>query len=168
LRQILSDALSVEGDVSAAVERYRYMEECAVLARGVNQATALEAALKLTETSYLAAKPFSGADFLHGPIALVEHGFPCFLYAPPGRAYPSMLELAGKIHERGGEMVIASSEPEILDMATKPLAMPVSVSELISPLAYIIPGQLFACQLAVARGEDPDRPRGLNKVTSTR
>src|SRR5712671_6062569 len=106
-----------------AVERYRYIQECAVLARGLNQATALEAALKMTETSYIVAKPYSGADFLHGPIALVEPGFPCFLYAPPGRAYPSMLELAGKIRARGGEMVIASSEAEILEMATKPLSV---------------------------------------------
>ena len=52
-------------------------------------ATALEAALKMTETSYLVAKPYSGADFLHGPIAMVSDGFPCLLFAPDGRAYPS-------------------------------------------------------------------------------
>jgi glutamine---fructose-6-phosphate transaminase (isomerizing) len=168
IRGALVQGLRVDDAVSAAAERYRYMDECAVLARGVNQATALEAALKMTETSYLAAKPYSGADFLHGPIALVEPGFPCFLYAPPGRAYPSMLDVAGKIRARGGEMVVISSESEILEMATKPLEVPVKVSELLSPLIYVLPGQLFACRLAVARGEDPDRPRGLSKVTSTR
>jgi glucosamine--fructose-6-phosphate aminotransferase (isomerizing) len=161
-------ALAVEEPVSQAVERYRYMDECAVLARGISQATALEAALKMTETSYLVAKPYSGADFLHGPIALVEPGFPCFLYAPPGRAYPSMLELAAKIRERGGEMVIAASDEQLLDLATKRLRLAVETHELLSPLIYILPGQLFAYELARVRGEDPDRPRGLTKVTSTR
>lgn len=168
LPAVLREALAVEADVSAAVERYRYMHECAVLARGINQATALEAALKMTETSYLVAKPYSGADFLHGPIALVEPGFPCFLYAPPGRAYPSMLELAAKVRARGGEMVIAAADEEILAFGTKRLRIAVAVHELFSPLVYILPGQLFAYELARARGEDPDRPRGLSKVTSTR
>ncbi len=161
-------ALEIEERVAHAVERYRYMEECAVLARGLNQATALEAALKLTETSYVVAKPYSGADFLHGPIAMVEMGFPCLLYAPAGRAYASMLELALKVRERRGEMVITAKEPEILDLATVPLEMPLDTDELLSPLPYILPGQLFAYYLARTRGEDPDSPRGLTKVTKTR
>jgi glucosamine--fructose-6-phosphate aminotransferase (isomerizing) len=164
----MSDSLQVEDDVSKSVERYRFMQECAVLARGLNQATALEAALKMTETSYIVAKPYSGADFLHGPIAVVEPGFPCFLYAPPGRAHPSMLDLAGKINARGGEMVVVSSDEQILGMSVKPIRVPVETDELLSPLIYILPGQLFAYHLARVRGEDPDRPRGLTKVTSTR
>lgn len=163
----MTEALSMAESVERAVERYRYMNECAVLARGLNQATALEAALKITETSYVMAKPYSGADFLHGPIAMVEPGFPCFLFAPPGRAYPSMLELALTIRKRGAEMVIVSSEAEILDLATTRLPVPVEMDERLSPLVYILPGQLFAYFLAKTRGEDPDRPRGLKKVTKT-
>ena len=158
----------MDSEVEYAVERYRYIEECAVLARGLNQATALEAALKLTETSYLVAKPYSGADFLHGPIAMVESGFPCFLYAPPGRAYPSMLELALKINDRNGELAVIAHDSEILDLAATPLRVPVEVSELLSPLVYIVPGQLFAYHLARTRGQNPDAPRGLSKVTITR
>jgi glucosamine--fructose-6-phosphate aminotransferase (isomerizing) len=164
----MRDTLQMEEAVSHAVERYRYMQECAVLARGVNQATALETALKMTETSYIVAKPYSAADFLHGPIAMVEEGFPCFLFAPAGRAFASMLELALKIRERRGEMVIISHEPDILQMATVPLEMPAAVDELLSPLACILPGQLFAYYLARTRGGDPDHPRGLKKVTLTR
>ena len=164
----MKDALAMGETIQVAVERFRYMEECAVLARGINQATALEAALKITETSYVVAKSYSGADFLHGPIALVEAGFPCILYAPEGRAYPSMLELALKIKERRGEMVIVSRDQGILDLAATPLAVPTPVGELTSPLSYIIPGQLFAYYLALTRGEDPDKPRGLSKVTRTR
>ncbi len=160
--------LGLDATVAAAVERYRYIQECAVLARGLNQATALEAALKMTETSYLVAKPYSGADFLHGPIAMVSEGFPCFLFAPEGRAYPAMVELALKLREREAELIIVAHAPEMLALATKPLAMPLPVNELLSPLLYILPGQLWANHLAIARGQDPDKPRYLTKVTLTR
>jgi glutamine---fructose-6-phosphate transaminase (isomerizing) len=166
--KLMRETFTIEEDVARMVERYRYMEECAVLARGVNQPTALEAALKMTETCYLVAKPYSGADFLHGPIAMVDEGFPCFLYAPEGRAYASMLELALKIRERNGEMIVVAKEQEILDLAAAPVQMPVSTMELLSPLVYILPGQLFAYYLAKSRGGDPDHPRGLTKVTLTR
>src|SRR5262245_14604627 len=80
----LQVTLNLESTIAGWVERYRYMEECVVLARGVNQATAMETALKLTETSYVRAQPWSGADFMHGPIAAVDEGFPCILYVLRG------------------------------------------------------------------------------------
>ena len=160
--------LQMDADVAHAVERYRYISECAVLARGLNQPTALEAALKMMETSYLITKSYSGADFLHGPIAVINEGFPCILYVPDGRAYPSMLELALKLRERSAEMVVIARSPEVLEMAKGPLQIPVEVDELLSPLVYILPGQLWAFHLAHARGQNPDKPRGLSKVTLTR
>jgi glucosamine--fructose-6-phosphate aminotransferase (isomerizing) len=164
----LRSVLGAEETIARAVERYRYMEECAVLARGINQATALEAALKMTETSYVVAKPYSGADFLHGPIAMVAEGFPCFLYAPPGRAHAAMVEVARKVRERGGETIAVASDEEMLGVATTPIPLRGTTDELLSPLLAIVPGQMFAYYLAVARGGDPDSPRGLTKVTITR
>ncbi len=167
--------LELEPLVQGSVERYRYIQECAVLARGVNQATALETALKLTETCYIVAKPYSGADFLHGPIAMVESGFPCLVYVPDGKAYASQLDLALKIRDRGGEIIVIARSAEALDLGTTRIPMPEPggtasspSSELLSPLVYILPGQLFACYLSMTRGEDPDSPRGLTKVTLTR
>jgi glucosamine--fructose-6-phosphate aminotransferase (isomerizing) len=164
----MQEALRIEEDVALAVERYRYIEECAVLARGLNQATAQEVALKMTETSYIVAKPYSGADFLHGPIAMIHPGFPCFLYAPDGRAYSFMVDLAHKIRECEGEIVAVARSREIMELARVSLRVPTEVHELLSPLVYVLPGQLFAYYLAVTRGVDPDHPRGLTKVTSTR
>jgi glucosamine--fructose-6-phosphate aminotransferase (isomerizing) len=171
LRRLPDDihrTLALDAVVEEAVERYRYMDECAVLARGLNQATALETALKMTETSYLVAKPYSGADFLHGPVAMVSEGFPCFLFAPNGRAYASMLELAVTLRERAAEVVVVAHAPEILEHAKRPLALPVDTGEYLSPIVCILPGQLWAYHLARTRGNDPDRPRGLTKVTLTR
>jgi glutamine---fructose-6-phosphate transaminase (isomerizing) len=160
--------LALDEPIQCAVERYRYIQECAVLARGINLPTALESALKMTETSYLVAKPYSGADFLHGPIAMISEGFPTILYMPDGRAYPSMVELALKLRERAAEMVIIARSEEALALANRPLQMPVDIDEMLSPLLYIIPGQLWAYHLSIARGNNPDRPRGLSKVTLTR
>ena len=159
--------LALKSEISEIVERYRYMSECAVLARGINQATALEASLKMTETSYVVAKPYSGADFLHGPIAMVDNGFPCFLYAPSGKASQSLAELAQKVKSRDAEIIVISDIPEVLKFGDRPIKLPVTVNELLSPMTAIIPGQLFAYYLAVTRGGDPDNPRGLKKVTQT-
>ncbi len=166
--ELIQTTLQLNETIATACERYRYIQECAVLARGLNQCTALEAALKMTETSYLVAKPYSGADFLHGPIAMVSTGFPCFLFAPDGAAHVSMLELAQKLKDRGAEMVVVARDPVILSLATKQIPISVDVCELLSPLVYIVPGQLWAYHLARSRGYDPDKPRGLSKVTLTR
>jgi glucosamine--fructose-6-phosphate aminotransferase (isomerizing) len=165
---LIERVLALEGEIERRAERYRYMEKCAVLARGLNQATALEVALKLAETSYVEAHPYSAADFLHGPIAIVEEGFPCFLIAPSGRGYPSMLSLAQTLHERGAETVIVSDQEEILRWAATPFHVPVTVDEALTPLLYVVIGQLFAYHLARVKGRDPDQPRGLHKVTVTR
>ena len=166
--EAIERTLALDAPVEAAVERYRYMDECAVLARGLNQATALETALKMTETSYIVAKPYSGADFLHGPIAMISPGFPCFLFAPNGRALASMHELAIKLREREAELIVVGHSAELLAMAKRPLPLPVDTGEYLSPIVCIVPGQLWAYHLARARGIDPDRPRGLTKVTLTR
>ena len=164
----LVQTLSLNADVETLVERYRYMEDCAVLARGLNQATALEAALKITETSYLVAKPYSGAEFQHGPIAMVSEGFPCLMFAPDGFAYASLQELAPKLRDRGAELLVVARNPEILKMGVRSLSIPVLIEETLSPILYILPAQMFAYHLAKAKGKDPDKPRGLSKVTLTR
>lgn len=148
--------------------RYRYVDECYVLARGINYATAFEAALKMSETCRLGAKPYSAADFLHGPIAVVGKGTPCFLFAPEGKAYHDMLNIADKLRTKGAELIIAAQNQEILKLATTAFKIPVEVEETVSPLVYIVVGQLFAYHLATAKGYDPDRPEGLSKVTVTR
>jgi glucosamine--fructose-6-phosphate aminotransferase (isomerizing) len=166
--EAMRSALSIEPYVADRAERYRYMQDGYVISRGLNYCTAMETALKLAETSYVSLNAYSAADFLHGPIAAVHEEEPCFLIAPPGKAYANMLDIARRLDERSAETVILSSEHEILSLATTPLKLDVTLAEELSPLVYIIPGQLLAYYLAVARGHDPDRPRGLTKVTITR
>lgn len=164
---MISRVFQVESRIEEIAQRYRYMEECKVVARGMNYATSKEAALKLAETCYVSAEPFSMADLMHGPIAVVDAGFPVFMYAPEGKGFPTMVELAQKLEGWDVETIVFSSEDEILNLATIPVKLPVAVEETYSPLVYIVAGQLFAQYLSVVKGHDPDRPRGLCKVTLT-
>ncbi len=162
-------ALGLETSIAALSERYRFMEQAVVVGRGLNYANAFEFALKMMETCYVVAERFSSADFLHGPIAMVEPSFPVFLFAPPGVTAPSMREMLDKLRGLKAETVVISdaANPAIGDAATRSIRLRVKLRELYTPIPYIIPAQLFAACLAAQKGLDPDRPRTLTKVTRT-
>ena len=160
--------LEMGPEISRCMERYRYMDECIVVSRGLNLSTAFETGLKMSETGYIVARGYSAADLMHGPIASVEPDSACFLIAPPGKVLPGLCETARVLNERRAEQVILSSDPEILSLAVTPLRVPRAIDEVISPLVYIVAGQLIAHSLALLRHHDPDHPRGLQKVTRTR
>jgi glucosamine--fructose-6-phosphate aminotransferase (isomerizing) len=172
LPALLEQALALEPVARETAPRYRHMEECLVTARGYNYATALEAALKLKETCYVAAEALSAADLLHGPIAVVEHGFPVLLFALRGRALSFMQQVAARLAGLGAELItITDDEP--LPGAAVTLRLPQASSgsafpEALTPVPAIVPAQLLAYHLSVVRGVNPDVPRGLRKVTRTR
>jgi glucosamine--fructose-6-phosphate aminotransferase (isomerizing) len=165
LPQAVEQTLALEEHIQRGVERYRYMEHCVVIGRGYNYATAFEIALKLKELTYVLAEPYSSADFLHGPIAIVEEGFPVIVVAPRGRTYDDVCRLARDLRGKAAELVVISDQEEASALATTPLPLPVSVEEWLSPVLCVLPGQLFAYHLTLAKGYDPDHPRGLRKVT---
>jgi glucosamine--fructose-6-phosphate aminotransferase (isomerizing) len=169
--QRLPDALTATLAGAAAVasraERYRYMEQCAVIGRGYNFATVFELTLKLKELTYVMASAYSSADFRHGPIATVSEGLPVILMMPAGAAFADMLDLAQDLKARGAELLIGTDEPAAHPLATTLLPIAGAVAEWLSPITAIVPGQLFALHLAQVKGFDPDRPRGLQKVTRT-
>jgi glucosamine--fructose-6-phosphate aminotransferase (isomerizing) len=167
LPELAAASLKLRQQVEEMVERYAFMDHCVAVGRGLNYANAYEFAIKLMETCYVVAERFSSADFLHGPIAIVERNFPSFLFAPPGRTLGGMKELLGKLTALGAETVVISSEPSVLNAATRALKIPRRVSEMLSPIPYIIPAQLFAALLAEAKGLSPDRPRSIEKITRT-
>ena len=139
-----------------------------VIGRGFAFPPALEIALKLKETSYTRAEPFSAADFLHGPVTLVEPNYSALLVDVGGRSSQAAVEIADAVRQRGGQaaMIRAGELGAESDLPNLSLAVP--VSEPIAPIVALVLGQLFAVELALARGLDPARPRGLRKVTSTR
>ena len=165
---LVEDILTGESQIADAVERYRYMESCVVLGRGYNYATAFEIALKLKELNYLIAEPYSTADFMHGPIAVIGSGFPAMVIAPAGQMFPTMRSFTLELQSRGAELLIISNQDDLLSVATTPLPLPTGMPEWLSPIVAVVPGQMFAFHLTVLKGYDPDHPEGLQKVTRTR
>jgi glucosamine--fructose-6-phosphate aminotransferase (isomerizing) len=164
---IVAATLGTEELISRIVERYRYMRECVVIGRGYNYATAFEIALKMKELTYTFIEAYSSADFLHGPLAVIEHGFPAITIAPTGAMLPEMQGFMHTLKQRDAEVLVISDDPATLNMADIPLRLPLSVPEWLSPLTAVVPGQLLSLHLASIRNYDPDHPRALHKVTET-
>lgn len=168
LPQQVADVLGLDELVSQRAERYRYVDDCVVLGRGYNYATAFEVSLKLKELTYVVAEPYSSADFRHGPIALIERGFPVICIMPGGAVFDHVFKLARDLRERDAELVVISDQDAALDLATAPFPLPAGIPEWLSPITSVVPGQLLALHLTRAKGFEPDHPRGLHKVTDTR
>jgi glucosamine--fructose-6-phosphate aminotransferase (isomerizing) len=160
-------ALELRADVAEMVERYVFMENCVVVGRGLMYADAYEMALKLMETCYVVAERFSSADFLHGPLAMVERHFPVILFAPPGVTLDSTRALVERLRELRADTLAITDDASVASSCTRALRMPAGLDEFLAPVPYIIPAQLFAAMLADAKGLDPDAPRSLSKVTRT-
>ena len=169
---LAGSALTLQAEVGAMAERYRFMHHAAVVGRGLNYASAFEFALKLMETSYIVAERFSSADFLHGPIAMIEPNFPVFLFTPAGPTWPSMQEMLTRLRDLKAETVVITDRRNLAagvvsGGASRVISIPARIAEIYSPIPYIIPAQLFAAALAMEKNLDPDRPRALSKITRT-
>src|SRR5262249_1631167 len=137
LPEMAANSLMLQPDIVEMVERYAFMEQCVVVGRGLNYANAFEFAIKLMETCYVVAERFSGADFLHGPIAMIDRGFPVFIFAPPGPTLKGTRELLEKLHGLGAETIVISSEPSALKTASRRVRVHKRGAELLSPIPYI-------------------------------
>ncbi|SFO37356.1 SIS domain-containing protein [Amycolatopsis rubida] len=156
---------SVEG-VRRAVDRYRFVDRVLTTGRGYSYASALEASLKLAETSYLAARAYSGADLLHGPVAAVDGETAVLAATSLGRGGEAMREVLEAVGERGADVLAVGSAANDVPAA---LRIPVAPTvEELAPVLEILPIQRIALGLSLARGGNPDNPRGLLKVTKTR
>ncbi|HEX6509113.1 MAG TPA: SIS domain-containing protein, partial [Chloroflexota bacterium] len=160
------EVLALEGEIERLATRYRFADLLVITARGYNYATARETALKLMETSYIVADGFSGADLLHGPMAMIDRGFPVIAIVPPGAGSAALQPVLQRLGEIGADTLVVGDEAATR-LGTMGLALPDLGPEALSPILAILPMQQFAFFLARGRGLDPDQPRGLQKVTET-
>src|ERR1700681_3583378 len=144
-------ALALEKPIAALCERYRFMDRAVVVGRGLNYANAFEFALKLMETCYVVAERFSSADFLHGPIAMIERHFPVILFAPPGVMLKGTKDLIGRLHELRADTLAITGDLDAAAKCSRSIIMPREIDEFLAPIPYIIPAQLFAALLAEDR-----------------
>jgi glucosamine--fructose-6-phosphate aminotransferase (isomerizing) len=171
-------ALQLEPEIAGRAQRYCFMRHAVCVGRGLNYANSFEFALKLMETCYVVAERFSSADLLHGPIAMLESAFPAFVFCPPGVTWKATSELLTRLRSINVETLVitdtSNKSANAKGAANAAFTIPAELArksklpeEVFTPIPYIIPAQLFAASLAVAKGLNPDHPRTLSKVTQT-
>jgi glucosamine--fructose-6-phosphate aminotransferase (isomerizing) len=147
---------------------FAFISRMFVVGRGVEFATAREVALKLTETCRVAAEPFTATDLVHGPVAALDQQFPVWFIASPDESLPAVVDAAARAKATGATLVASGSAASEITGADYLLSVPEAPQPVLAPLLSVVPGQLFAAALARAKGLDPDRPAGLDKVTLAR
>ncbi|MCC3774351.1 SIS domain-containing protein [Streptomyces sp. UNOB3_S3] len=168
LPELARRILARGAEVTRLAARYRFAERMVLTSRGYGYPTAKEAALKLMETSYIPALAYSGADLLHGPLAMVDNIFPVIAIVPAGRGGKALAPVLERLRGRGADLVVVGTGAEVA-RATDGFVLPSEeVAEELQPVLEILPLQLLAHEVTVARGQDPDAPRALAKVTETR
>jgi len=165
--ELMNIAISKSNERIEYIQRYRYMENCFVIGRGFNYATAFEIALKIKELTGIATIPYSSADFLHGPIAAIHKGFPVILISPFGAMNQDIIALQKRLIELGAEIISISNIKNVVKKSNLVFILPDQVPEWISPIVAVVPGQIFALQLSLESGLNPDHPKGLTKITKT-
>lgn len=163
----VAKTLELSTGIADWTQRYRYMNHFSSIGRGYNYCTAFEISLKVKELCYVIGHGYSEADYLHGPIAMLQRGFPVIVTAPAGKTFGKMQEFLQTLKEREAESLVISNDESAFEHAQQAMRIQASTPEWLTPITAVIPGQIFAMNLAIAKGNPIDKPRGLNKVTVT-
>jgi glucosamine--fructose-6-phosphate aminotransferase (isomerizing) len=166
--ELLAEQIELSLGLTPDFRGYRHAVGATVIGRGFNYGTAFEIALKVRELSGLVVEAYSPADLMHGPIAAIQEGWPTVLVAPEGLSRESVREALGPLLERGAQILaISEANGASSDHIQTTLPLVTGVSEWLSAMTSVIPGQAMAMSLARLRGMDVDSPIGLQKVTHT-
>jgi len=156
---------SQEEKVRILTRKYKDSKVFYFLGRGVNVATALEGRLKLLEIAYIPSIAYPAGESKHGPISLIETGFPVIFICPKGETYKTMLSNIMEMKARGASTIgiIEEGDGEVKQYLEDWIEIPRNIPEILSPIPYVVPLQLFAYYMALEKGLDPDKPRNLAK-----
>ncbi len=160
----LDSILSLGQQISQSAEKFLNDEHALFLGRGTMYPTAMEGALKLKEISYIHAEAYPAGELKHGPLALIDEKMPVIVVAPNGRIVDKLRSNLEEVKARGGRFLIFSDLASGLadEYWQETICLP-STSEILAPICYTVPLQLFAYHVAVLRGSDVDQPRNLAK-----
>ncbi|MEV0186037.1 SIS domain-containing protein [Streptomyces sp. NPDC050625] len=167
LPDLTADILSRRDEVRQLASRYRFAERMVITSRGYGYSSAKEAALKLMETSYIPALSYSGADLLHGPLAMVDNHSPVIAVVADGKGGEALQPVLDRLLDRGADLVVVGPRSQV-EAASAGFVLPTAgVPEELQPVLEILPLQILAYEVTIARGQDPDAPRALAKITET-
>lgn len=164
---LIKKVIDLKDSIGESSKRYQSATDCYVLARGINYAAAQETGLKIQETTYIKARAYAISDFHHGPFAVVDENTKVLILAPADRTAADSLEMIEKVKATGADVTVFTDNKALADKADSTVLLP-ACPECVNPFVYVACAQLFACNLSVTRGINPDAPRGLKKVTITK
>jgi glucosamine--fructose-6-phosphate aminotransferase (isomerizing) len=169
-RQIQGVIKSQEAMALRTAEKYYNKPSFLFLGRGISTATAMEGALKLKELAYTHAEGYPAGESKHGPISLVEHGFPVVFTSPPDETYERLIGniMEMKAREASIISVCGQADEKIEKLSDDVFEIPGNIPAEFSPIPYVVPLQLFAYYTSVKRGYDPDKPRNLAKSVTVK
>jgi glucosamine--fructose-6-phosphate aminotransferase (isomerizing) len=168
LPALLTEALTAEPHARDLAAAHADRQRAVVLGRGYSYPSAREWALKLQEMALVAAMSYSAADFEHGPLALAEPGLPVLAVAPSGPELDAQIDLLTRLKQDHGARLLVVSDASAARDIDEGLALPAGIPPWLAPIVEIVPAQLYAYHLTVARGLNPDHPRSISKITETR
>ncbi|MFZ1038949.1 MAG: glutamine--fructose-6-phosphate transaminase (isomerizing) [Candidatus Bathyarchaeia archaeon] len=159
-----------EERVKQIAKKYKDAKAFFFLGRGISTATAYEGRLKLMEIAYVPAMAFPAGESKHGPISLVEPGFPVVFICPKDETYKTLIGNVMEMKARGASIiaVIEEGDEEIRKLADDYIEVPAGTPEILSPITFVVPLQLLAYYVAVERGYNPDTPRNLAKSVTVK
>lgn len=159
-----------EEKVKQIAKKYRDAKTFFFLGRGISTATAYEGRLKLMEIAYVPAIAFPAGESKHGPISLVEPGFPVVFVCPKDETHKTVIGNIMEMKARGASIiaVVEEGDEEIKNLADDYVEVPKGIPEVLSPIPFVIPLQLLAYYMAVERGHNPDMPRNLAKSVTVK
>ena len=172
--ELLRNLMSVPDLMEKTLDAHKVMEEIArdlhkksaflFLARGINYPIALEGALKLKEISYIHAEGYPAGEMKHGPIALIDDGYPVLVLAPMDNLHEKVVSNIQEIRSRGGKIIMVTDDmnPDSGKLADHVINVPVA-HRLLMPMLFSIPLQLISYHIGVLLGCDVDQPRNLAK-----
>jgi glucosamine--fructose-6-phosphate aminotransferase (isomerizing) len=162
--RLVEQTLELDTKIAALARHLSSARDFLFLGRGFQYPIALEGALKLKELSYIHAEGYAGGEMKHGPIALIEDGFPVIALVPRDGSYERMLGNIEEVRAREGQViaVVQSGDRLVAAKAQHVIEVP-PCADLLAPLLTVVPLQLLAYHIAVRRGCDVDQPRNLAK-----
>lgn len=162
----VQEILDMNAQIKDVAEKLHKLNNFIILSRGTMLGTGDECALKLTECCYLFNRSYSSANFMHGPLSLLDDKANVILLAPDCECKQEFADMAKRVKNLGANLTVFSNVPEILDLATNKVVMP-DANALEAPVLYGTAISLLALNIGLAKGLNVDTPRNLNKVTIT-
>jgi len=169
--EVAENIIKTQGEeIRRLAQKYKDRQCFFYLGRGISSATALEGRLKLMEIAYVPAIAYPAGESKHGPISLIEPGFPVFFICPRDETHRTIVSSIMEMKARGASIiaVVEEGDEDIKQLADDCVEIPKGVPEILSPILYVIPLQLFAYYTALERGQDPDMPRNLAKSVTVK